>query len=67
MDAEVVRVIVPVRTDPREVRLVEMLLEGLQTMLEDGGGVILVEGFVECYNLVLLRRRELGDRAALCR
>lgn len=67
MNTEIVRVVISVRTDPREIRLVEMLLKGLQAMLEDGGGVVLVEGFVECYDLLLLCRLEVADGAALCR
>lgn len=67
VNAEVVGIIVSVRTDPREVRLVEMLLESLQAMLQDWSGVVLVEGFVECNDLFLLCRWKLGDGAALCR
>lgn len=67
VNAEVVRVVVSVRTDPCEISLVKMLLEGLQAMPEDGGGVVLVEGFIECYDLLLLCRLELGDGTALCR
>lgn len=54
VDAEVVGVVVPVWANPGKISLVEVLFEGIHAMFEHGRWVVLVEGFEEGDDLVLL-------------
>jgi hypothetical protein len=65
MNSIVVGIFVSELTDPCKVRFVEMGLEGLDTVFEDGVGIVSVERFEKVNNISLLFRRKKRDRTSL--
>jgi hypothetical protein len=53
MNPIIIRIVISKLPNPRKIRLIKIFFEESETVLEHWGGVVLVEGEEECYDIFL--------------